>query len=321
MKPANRFLVFALVSGALILCSIFASGCLKESSLSVQGINVGARNVTSPEVTLNVSTEIVNYMGFGSGATTINLRAFNIETGLIENERTDTINGIGWGGSRTVFQTMTLPRKGSYRLVATVFEGDKRKAQGEITIYNLERLTPDDQKSGLSIEDIDFIVKGVSGGSVNIQSDLYFSNNDVRPSGPFTVEVKAKEMDAHLVADKQAVPVANVDPEKIVVVPVRLTVPDQYNYVMEILVWKNDTIIKRGEGTVQLRPGTKIAAGDQFVTKQIETSKFISDQGSVTDSSRPYSPVPTRAPGFGATIALIAIAAAGACVIGQRRQK
>jgi hypothetical protein len=321
MKPVNRFLMFTVVSGAIILCSILAAGCLKESSLSIQGINVGAQSVSSPEVTLNVSTEIENFRGFGAGTTTLNLRAFNTETGLIENERTDTLNGIGWGGSRTVFQTIVLPRKGSYRLVATVFEGDKRKAQGEITVYNLERLTPDDQKTGLSIEDIDFIVKNVSGGSVNIQCDLYFSNNDIRPSGPFDVEVKAKEMDAHLVADKQIVPVANVDPEKIMVVPVHLTVPDQYNYVMEVLVWKNETIIRRGEGTVQLRPGTTIPAGDQFVTKKIETSKFISDQGSVMAASLPYAPVPTRAPGFGASAALVALVAFGIYAIGQRRKK
>jgi PGF-CTERM protein len=206
--------------------------------------------------------------------------------------------------------------------VATVFEGDKRKAQREKTIYNLERLTPDDQKSGLSIEDIDFIVRNVSGDSVTIQSDLYISNNGLKPSGPFDIEVKAKEMDAHIVAAKQTVPVANIDPEKILVVPVRLTVPDQYNYVMEVLVWKNETIIKRMEGTVQLRPGTTIPDGDQFVTKKIETSKFISSQSTVSGGAAlPYSPVPSQAPGFGVSVALVAMVTAGAYIIGQRRQK
>jgi len=321
MKPLNRILVLTAITGALILCSVLGSGCLKESSLTIKGINVGAQQVSSPEVTLNVSTEIENSRGFGSGITTLNLRAFNTETGLIENERTDILDGIGWGGSHTVFQTMSLPRKGSYRLVATVFEGDKRKAQGEKTVYNLERLTPDNQKSGLSVEDIDFIVRNVSGDSVTIQSDLYISNNDIRPSGPFDIEVKAKEMDAHLVAAKQTVPVANIDPEKILVVPVRLTVPDQYNYVMEVLVWKNETIIKRVEGTVQLRPGTTIPGGDQFVTKKIETSKFVADQSSVSGAARPYSPIPSQAPGFGVSVALVAMATFGAYIIGQRRQK
>lgn len=318
MDTHNRMFAVALLMGILILGSVITAGCLKESLLSIQGMNVGAENVSAPTVTLNVTTEVGNMQGFPGGPMRIRLRAYNIETGMLEAERTDTPEGIGWGGSRTVMQTIDLPRKGSYRLVATVFEGEKRKTQGEITVYNLERLTPDNQQTGLTIGDIDFIAKQVSGDTVDIQTDLYIGNDDAVPSGPFDVEVKAKEMDAHLVADKKTVHVENIDPEKIIVASVRLTVPDQYNYVMEVLVWKNGTIIKRGEGTVQLRPDKIVPAGNQFVTKKIETSRFVADQGMAPLA---VVPSPTRAPGFSAPCAVIALVVSGAVALLRWRRR
>jgi hypothetical protein len=319
MRSIRRCSVFLLVMGMLLLSCLFTSGCLRESVLTVRGMSVGAETVDPSRVTLNVTTEIENYEGFGSGTPRLQLRAFNTETGILEAERTETLESIGWGGSRIATQTIDLPRKGSYRLIATVYEGESRKAQGEITVYNLDRLIPDSQQSGLVIGDIDFIARKVSGDSVDIQADLYIGNDDPGPSGAFDVEVKAKEMDAHLVADKETVHVDNVDSGKIYVASVILTVPDQYNYVLEVLFWKNGTIIKRGEGTVQLRTGTTLPAGDQFVTKKIETSKFVSEQGPPSPGIYPTPPV--RTPGFSALPALMAFALASGIVVAWRRRR
>ncbi|MDD1678829.1 MAG: hypothetical protein LUO93_06550 [Methanomicrobiales archaeon] len=319
MRSIYRFPIPVLLLGFLLLSCVFASGCLRESALTVRGMSVGAEAVDPSRVTLNVTTEIEKYEGFGSGTPMLQLRAFNIETGILEIERTDVLPGIGWGDSRTAVQTIDLPRKGSYRLVATVYEGESRKAQGEITVYNLDRLIPDSQQTGLVIGDIDFIARKVSGDSVDLQTDLYIGNDDPFPSGAFEVEVKAKELDAHLVTDKKTVHIDNIDPEKIYVASVLLTVPDQYNYLMEVLIWKNGTIIKRGEGTIQLRPGTTLPAGDQFVTKKIETSKFVSEEGLASPGVYPTPPV--RTPGFSALPAVMAFAAAGGIVLAWRRRR
>lgn len=317
MKSICRFSLVTLTLCALLVSSIFSAGCLRESQLFVQGINVGAEQVSASHVRLNVTTDLQNMQGIGMGAPTVQIRAFNTETGLIETERITTVPGIGWGSALTVSQSIELPRKGSYRLIAAVFEGDKRKGQGEITVYNLERLTPDTQQSGLMIEDIDFIAKKVSGNSAVIQTDIYLANGDRLPSGPFEVEVKAKETDAHLVADKQRTAIANVDPEKIIVATVLLTVPDQFNYVVEVLIWKNGTIVKRGEGTVQLRPGVQVSAGTQFVTKKIETSKFVAEEGRVAAS--PYPTPVMRSPGFSVPVIVCALVAIAAVAAGKRR--
>jgi hypothetical protein len=96
-----------------------------------------------------------------------------------------------------------------------------------------------------------------------------------------------------------------------------LTVPDQYNYVVEIIVWRNDTIVKRGEGVVRLRPGMLLKDDTQFVTKKIETSKFVADSGYAS-----AVPVPTmKSPGFDALLVPGAMGALGVIHLFRRRQQ
>ena len=303
---AKKFIHVALPVMLFVCLAMLAlsAGCLRESAVTVTGITVGAQNVTGSDVTLNVTTEVQNTYGVSSGISRIQLKAYDTASGLVVQEQTGDAGFLGIRGSGSISQTITLPRKGSYRLVSTVYENGQRKGEGEITVYNLERLTPDSQETGISISDIDFLVKKVTGDRVTIQTDVYFTNDNRAPSGPFDIEVKAKEEDARLLADKQRAHVESIMPDATRVANVTLSVPDQYNYVVEVLVWKNDVIVKRGEGNVRLRPGMQVANNTQFVTKEIETSKFVGESG--------YSvagPVPTtRSPGFGAPLVLGSLA-------------
>ncbi len=303
----------------LIILAVLATsaGCLKESSVAVTDISVGADKVTGAEVTLNVTTEIQNTRGVSTGISRVLLRAYDTTSGLVNAEQASDAGFLGIRGSGSVTQTITLPRTGSYRLVSTVFENGQRKGQGEKTVYNLERLTPDVQEIGLSITDIDFLVKKVAGDRATIQTDIYFTNDNRVPSGAFDIEVKAKEEDSRLLADKQRAHIESIQPDATRVSSVSLSVPDQYNYIVEVIVWKNETIVKRGEGSVRLRPGMMVKNDTQFVTKKIETSKFIGEEGFQPGS---YAVPVTRSPGFGVPLVLAALGSLAVLLHLRRRQ-
>ncbi len=319
LKGHRSAVIFVLP--ALVLIALAASaGCLKESSVAITGINVGAEKITGSQVSLNVTTDVENTYGISSGISRVQLKAYDTETGLVVSDTACDAGFLGIRGAGSVSQTIELPRKGSFRLESTVFENGQRKGRGEITVYNLERLTPDNQEAGLLISDIDFMVKSVSGERAAIQTDIYFTNENPAPNGPFDIEVKAKETDAHLLADKQLTRIESIKPEATSVASVTLSVPDQYNYVVEVLVWKNGAIVKRGDGIVQLRPGTMVNKNTQFVTKKIETSKFVtgSPQPSAGAIPVPYST--PRQPGFTGPLALIAIGSLAAVFIARRNR-
>ena len=111
-------------------------------------------------------------------------------------------------------------------------------------------------------------------------------------------------MDAHLLADKQHTQIGSIRAEKTIVTSLNLTVPDQYNYVFEVLVWKGDAIVKRGEGLVSLRPGTTVDADEKFITRQIETSKFITDSDQTSMEYLPYESA-AQMTGFTGPLALV----------------
>jgi hypothetical protein len=316
--------IHAALPVVVVLCLAvlaFSAGCLRESSVEVTSITVGAQKVTGSEVTLDVTSEIQNSYGVSSGIARVQLKAYDTASGLVVAEQTSDAGFLGIRGSGSVTQTIVLPRKGSYRLVSTIFENGQRKGQGELTVYSLERLTPDIQETGLAITDIDFLVRKVAGDRATIQTDIYFTNNDRAPSRAFDIEVKAKEEDAKLLADKQRATVESIQPDATRVSSVTLSVPDQYNYVVEVLVWKNETIILRGEGNVRLRPGMQVAKNTEFVTKKIETSKFVQEPaaspGYVSAVPQPYA---TKSPGFSAPLVLAALGALAVIATPRRRK-
>ena len=314
MKKIIPGKLFVPVFCVILLAGAISAGCLKESRLAITGMDVGADTITTSTVLLNVTTAVTNQFGFGNGDLTFVLKAYDLGTGLVAAEITDTAGGLGKGDTARISQRLTLPRSGSYRLAVTIFEGKMQKAGGEITVRNLERLSTDRDRVGVEIQDIDFIVKGVSNGRATIESDIYFTNEGADSSAPYDVEVRAREMDAHLIADKQWTKLDPINPEATIIKGVDLSVPDQYNYVVEVLLWQDQVIMKRGEGTVLLRPGSTLTTGEYFVTKNIETSRFIAE---TPLPEQPLSPGSgARTPGFGI---LVALAGLGGAFVLRRR--
>ena len=228
----------------------------------------------------------------------------------------------GWGTVREVSQAVTLPREGSYRLVVAVNPDSMYHGQSEIQVNNLDRLVPDIQQSDLVIDGLDFIVKGTNGGTAMIQADVYVANGGRTASGPVIVEVKAKELNAGLTADKQQASVETIDPGKMKVVSVPVQVPDQYNYNIEVLIWRDGTVVKRGEGIVRLRPETLVSGDTKIVTNKVETSKFVVGDNQMAPS--PYTgaiPV-TKSPGFGLIVTIAGVTGLGVLfIMNKRREK
>ncbi len=302
----------------ILFCAILSAGCLKESVLQVKEVHVAADRVGPATAVFNVTSTIENLYGFPQGPATVLLRVYDVQTSLLVEEQTSATGTIGRSGTVMVSQQVLLPKKGSYRLEVSVFEKDIWKASGSLTISGLERLPADRERNGIEIRDMDFMVKGISDGKAIIDVEIYFTNTGNQPSLPYDVEIRAREKDARLTADRQWVTVAEIPPESTVIRGVTITVPDQYNYEVDVMIWNNGTIVKEGQGLIQLRPGTTIPAGTQFTTRSIDTSAFITKtQPDVQPMSAGGYPVPTRTPGFGALLALAAVA--GGILILARR--
>lgn len=310
-----------LILTSILLASTLSSGCIRsfeeESRLRITNMDISAKEVKSAFVDIDVTTYVENFHGDSSKNTSLLLKAFSTKTGLLEVQTHDDIGIINKGDTVTIAQSLKLKKEGGYRIVAVLFEEDKNKNTGEITIYNLGNLPADVRDIGIEVAGMDFLVREVDGGRVVIQSDLYLTNEGTAASGDYRMLIKAREMDARLLADKEWIQTGSIKPETTVIRSLNLTVPNHYNYVVEVLIWNNDTIVKRGEDYVQLKPQMTIDAGTQVETKHIETSDFIVP-GEIMEESMGYKDMPTETPGFGI---LLAIASILLVVLIQRRRE
>ena len=223
---------------------------------------------------------------------------------LVKQLQTD-VGIIDPGKMVDVIQALNLPRKGSYNIETIVFEGDIEKTYRYTTISNLDSLSVDLKEIGLEIDGIDFLVRNATNKKVEIECDIYFTNIGADNSSKFDILVKAREMDAGLLADKKWIRLESIEPEKTVIRSVNLTVPDQYNYVVEVLVWSSDRVVKRDEGVVQLRPIVTIAEGERIETRPIDTGGFELSAEEAPPAAEKM-PEGLSAPGFAFPVALAA---------------
>lgn len=303
----------------LVFCIIafaFGSGCIRsfdeESYYNIKDMDISADHIGTAFVDLNVTTYVEKYNGNTAKNSSLLLKAYSTGSGLLVAQKEVSLRVLKKGETKPVSQTLNLPKTGGYNLRSVLFEENVQKSNGEIKIYNLDALPADAQDIGLQIPEIDFKVNQVEGGKVFVESDIYLTNEGKEISRDFRMLVKVREMDAGLLADKVWTQTGEIQPEATVIRSVNLTMPDQYNYVVEVMIWNNDTIVKGKEGYIQLNPRVKIQDKNNTETRKIQTSDFesnkvtedaeraVPDQGIGAVGSKPGS-----TPGFSLPLSVI----------------
>jgi Uncharacterized protein conserved in archaea len=187
------------------------------------------------------------------------------------------VGKIGPDKTVNVTQALMLPKKGGYKLEALLFEEGKEVDRGSRTVYNLESLPADSLVTGLRIDGIDFLVRKAAEGRVVIQSDIYVTNFGARTSQDYQLMIKATDIDSKLVADKQWSNTGIIAPDATAIRSVNLTVPDRYNYVVDVLIWSNSTIVGQGRDYVQLSATTMLSDKERLASRGTQSGIFVTE--------------------------------------------
>jgi hypothetical protein len=309
IKPVQ---ILFLIS--FVMAFAFGGGCVQdfeeESSYNIRDMDISADRIGTAFVDLNVTTYIEKYDGDTGKNTSLLLKAYSRESGLLEAQKEVKIGVLKKGETKLVSQTLSLPKTGGYDLRSILFEESAQKSNGEIKIYNLAALPADVQDIGLEISEMDFRVKEVENGRVLVENDIYLTNEGRETSKDFSMLVKVREMDAGLLADKVWARTGEIRPETTVIRSVNLTMPDQYNYIVEVLIWNNDTVVKRGQGYIQLSPIIEIKDRNTTEAREIQTSEFenVEDDGMVPEEGATKGESAT--PGFSMLFSVVLLCSA-----------
>ena len=297
-----------------IIAFAFGSGCVRsfedESYYNIIDMDISADRVGTAFVDLNVTTYIEKNEGSTAKNTFLLLKAYSRESGLLEVQKELELGVLEKGETKAVSQTLSLPKTGGYDIRSVIFEENTQKSKGEINIYNLDSLPSDVQDIGLEISEMDFKVREVKSGKVLIENDIYLTNEGKETSQDFRMLIKVREMDAGLLADKVWVQTGAIKPQTTVIQSVNLTMPDQYNYVVEVLIWNNDTIVKRGEDYIHLSPTVEVKNRNTTEARKIQTSEFENVEDNRMAPEEGATKGESATPGFGLLLSAVLLCSA-----------
>ncbi|MBP2030596.1 hypothetical protein J2755_001544 [Methanohalophilus levihalophilus] len=279
-KTTNHIKIISLL--LLVLIATFTGGCIKSfdenSQVHVSNVDVAADKVRSSFVDLNVTSTIENRGVGASDNITLILKAYNTNTGFLEFEGEEELGILEGDSFVDDSMVITLPKRDGYDLRIRIFENGKELSGGYFQIRNLESLPADVNEIGIEIQEMDFLVKDVDSGKVTFQADVYLANEGLDKNDNYRMLLKAREMDTRLIADKVWTSTGSFAPDATIIRSVNLTVPDNYNYAVEVILWDGDTIINRGEDYVQLNPTVEIDRDTRIQSKNVDTSDFIMEE-------------------------------------------
>ncbi len=284
---------------------------IPPSSLSIRDVDVKPIEVTSALIEVNV-TAYINHNGGKTQNASMLIRAISGDTGLLDTQISAPIPQIESDTEKTlaISTNLTIERNsGNENLNILLFDNGTIIDSGSVSISGLNALTPESKRSGVTLSNIDFTVSNVSSGKVSIVSDIYFENKGADASENLKVIVKAREAASNLLADKTGTETGAIASEATAVKSVQLVVPDEYNYMVVVELWRGDTLINSWEKPVLLAPTQTVPVGSTEKNVNIEVSKFQREGGQgmppgaypypmATQAVMPYPPATKATPGF-----------------------
>ena len=326
-KAVSLLILLALISVVAL------SGCVNKSDenpLKVTNLEIVPGQIMTSTIELKVTTYIKNSdegtTAKSSQNTSLLLKATSSDRDFLVNQTTAFIGKIAPEKTVNVTQILTLPKKGGYSLEATLFEEGKEVDRGYRRVYNLESLPADSKAISLRIDGIDFLVRKAAEDKVVIQSDIYVTNFGAKTSQDYKLMLKATDIDSKLVADKQWSNTGLIAPDETAIRSVNLTVPDRYNYVVDVLIWSNSTIVGQGQDYVQLNATTMLGEKERLTARGTRTGAFVTEEaaaapeemkvGAFTNSTAERATA--EAPDF---MALTAMAMIGLVAVAARKRR
>ncbi|MCX9089664.1 MAG: PGF-CTERM sorting domain-containing protein [Candidatus Methanoperedens sp.] len=258
---------------------------IPPSSVSIREVDVKPVEVTSARIEMNV-TAYINHNGGKTRNASMLIRAINSDTRLLETQVSAPIPETESEFEKTlpVSTNLNVERNGGYELNILLFDNGSIRDSGTVNIRGLNALTPESKRSGVTLNNIDFTVGGVSAGKVSIKSDIYLENKGPDVSENLKMTVKAREATSNLIADKTDAETGAIVNETTVVRSVQLVVPDEYNYMVVVELWRGDTMINTWEKPVLLAPTKTVPKESVETNTNIEVSKFVREAGATAPS-------------------------------------
>ena len=271
--------------------------------------------VTGETATLTVRTDL-SHRGNPTENVSLRVRAVDAESGLVATTRTVDVGELRDDGEVTVPTNVTVPREGGYRIEAAVYRDGERVDEASREVRGLEALTPPYARTPVRFTEsetlpaVSFSVADAGGNRTTLALDASLTNGGDAPSSDLSVTFVLRQADSNIVAARETVPVDAVRPGRTAAVSAEATVPSEYNYYIDVVLWKDDVMVDTARSAANLNPTETIDVNQTQTEVELRVSDFETEKGRKTPSAAGTQTTSANQPGFGpgaAAAALLAV--------------
>lgn len=307
---------------------------IRPGRVDIQEVTISPGAVGGSTATLSVTTWL-SHRGGRSENVTVRVRAVALDSGLVETEQVTEVPPIEGDREEPVTINVSVPREGGYRIETLVYQDGRRIETGTKEVRGVGTLEPDYAATdvefhrfgmtGADLPAIQYSIEGAANNRTTLSISAYLTNRGDTPSGDLRVEYIVRQADSNIVAARTSKTVGAIRPGRTATPSVEVTIPDNYNYYLDAILWKDGVIV-----------GTARSAANLDPTERIETNVTVRDVGlEVGDFDREAEPTPREVertvlaertgtpgqPGFGLAIAILSLLAVGLLTYLRRRNQ
>ncbi|MCT9094557.1 NEW3 domain-containing protein [Haloarchaeobius sp. HME9146] len=289
----------------------------RPGRVALTEMTISAGQVTGGTATLQV-TPYVEHRGNPAPNVTVVLRAVDTDSGLVE-----ATTRLAFGDLRNESELnrtgrLSVPREGGYRVEAVLYRDGERMTVGSRTVSGVDSLTPAYAETPVGFHEFDgdaelpvieYRVASVENDRATLAVTTYLTNTGDDPAENLRFVLKARQNGSNVVADQTTVQVGSVAPGETVTPTADLTVPDGYNYYLDAILWKGDTIVGTERSVANLAPGQGLTVNWTQSAAGFESGDFETGDGPATGPPTTASPEADAGgqPGFGLPAAFVAV--------------
>lgn len=321
----------AAVLSALVLAAVVVPGItatpsedrLRPSRLDIRETSLSAGEVGGQTATIEITTRL-SHRGGPASNIEVDYRAIDEDTGLVVDRTTVSMGNITGDREVEAVGSLTVPREGGYDLETVVYEDDRRIEEGRTRVRGVGSLVPAYADSPVrfhqfdganSIPPIEYSIQRVENNRTTVNVSAYLTNSGDEPVDDLRVVLVARQADSNIVADRVSVPIGEIRPGRTATPSAEMTVPDEYSYYLDAVLWKDGVIVGSARAAADLDPTRTVPENQTREDVDLDSDEFAAE---TEEPARDRSErTPTRGgtaaggPGFGVAAAIAALAGAG----------
>jgi PGF-CTERM protein len=294
----------------------------RPGHLNLVEMTISPGTVGGENATLRVRPHVQQRGGPAENVTVL-LRAVDHGTGFVAATQRLSYGDLDGDATRTREGALTVAREGGYDVESIVYVNGTRVGRGTRTVRGVGTLTPNYRDTPLRFQSFDagipvieYRIESVADDRSTLSVSTYLTNTGARPAGDLELMLTARQNGSNVVADRTTVQVDSIGSGKTATPTGELVVPDDYNYYLDAVLWRDGTVLATARSTANLAPGTGLQVdenatrGEGFEAGEFEQDDVEDGQRTETPREEPTEDVSGGQPGFGVTVALAALLAA-----------